>query len=304
MSLKQKEEITIWAFKDGKKGHEKQLEALISELREHKKIKLHNFIDYQDHNSTPDIILGAGNHSHTHMLMAKRRHQSARTIVLMKPSLRPTQWFDIAVVPDMDKYYLGKPKNVITTKGVLSKHSNQEVVKKTGLIVIGGKSRHFHFRKKVIRQQIEWLLNDKFDDYKWKITTSPRSPNMDAPKHNGNAEFFNWRDTSEDWLSNEMQKNEITFITPESVSTLYEALSTNTKVYVFHHEKHNSEHGEISTKVGKNIDKLKKDGSIGYIDTKRFLLSRSIKDIDLIHPQNKVHLNEVKRVVEELLERL
>ena len=304
MSIKQKEEITIWAFKDGKKGHEKQLEALISELREHKKIKLHNFIDYQDHNSTPDIILGAGNNSHKHMLIAKRRHRSARTIVLMKPSLRPTQWFDIAVVPDMDKYYLGKPKNVITTKGVLSKHSNQEVVKKTGLIVIGGKSKHFHFRKKVIRQQIEWLLNDKFVDYKWKITTSPRSPNMDAPKHNANAEFFNWRDTSEDWLSNEMQKNEITFITPESVSTVYEALSTHTKVYVFHHEKHNSDHGEISTKVGKNIDKLKKDGSIGYIDTKRFLLSRSIKDIDLIHPQKKVHLNEVKRVVEELLERL
>ena len=149
MSIKQKEEITIWAFKDGKKGHEKQLEALISEFREHKKIKLHNFIDYQDHNSTPDIILGAGNNSHKHMLIAKRRHRSARTIVLMKPSLRPTQWFDIAVVPDMDKYYLGKPKNVITTKGVLSKHSNQEVVKKTGLIVIGGKSKHFHFRKKL-----------------------------------------------------------------------------------------------------------------------------------------------------------
>ncbi len=32
MSLKQTEEITIWAFKDGKKGHEKQIDALISEL--------------------------------------------------------------------------------------------------------------------------------------------------------------------------------------------------------------------------------------------------------------------------------
>ena len=41
MSLKQKEEITIWAFKDGKKGHEKQVEALISELSLYKKINLH-----------------------------------------------------------------------------------------------------------------------------------------------------------------------------------------------------------------------------------------------------------------------
>jgi len=304
MSLKQKEEITIWAFKDGKKGHEKQIEALISEFEKHKRINLHNFTEYQNHDSMPDIILGAGNSSHKHMLKAKKNRQGAKTIVLMKPSLRPTQWFDIAIVPDMDKYYLGKPKNVISTKGVLSKYSDQKINKKTGLMVIGGKSRHFHFRKKVVQQQIEWLLNDKFDGYQWKITTSPRSPNMPTPKHKGNAEFFNWKETSSDWLSNEMQKNEITFITPESVSVLYEALSTKTKVYVFHNEKHASEHGESSTKVSKNIDRLKRDGSLGYINTKRFLLSRSIKDIDLIHPQKNIHLKEVKRVVEELLERL
>ena len=304
MSLKQKEEITIWAFKDGKKGHEKQIEALISEFEKHKRINLHNFTEYQNHDSMPDIILGAGNSSHKHMLKAKKNCQGAKTIVLMKPSLRLTQCFDIAIVPDMDKYYLGKPKNVISTKGVLSKYSDQKINKKTGLMVIGGKSRHFHFRKKVVQQQIEWLLNDKFDDYQWKITTSPRSPNMPTPKNKGNAEFFNWKETSSDWLSNEMQKNEITFITPESVSVLYEALSTKTKVYVFHNEKHAGEHGESSTKVNKNIDRLKRGGSLGYINTKRFLLSRSVKDIDLIHPQKNIHLKEVKRVVEELLERL
>tara|TARA_B100001778_G_scaffold95261_1_gene77800 strand:+ start:2633 stop:3547 length:915 start_codon:yes stop_codon:yes gene_type:complete len=304
MSLKQKEEITIWAFKDGKKGHEKQIEALISELAKHKTIELYNFTEYQEHDIMPDIILGAGNNSHKHMLKAKKKCPDAKTIVLMKPSLRPIQWFDIAIVPDMDKFYLCKPKNVILTKGVLSKYSDQETEKKTGLMVIGGKSRHFHFREKVVQQQIEWLLNDKFDDYQWKITTSPRSPNMPTPKHKGNAELFNWKETPEDWLSNEIQKNEITFITPESVSMLYEALSTKTKAYVFHHEKHASEHGASSTKVNKNIDKLKKDGSLGYIDTKRFFLSRSVKDIDLVHPQKNIHLKEVKRVVEELLERL
>ena len=56
---------------------------------------------------------------------------------------------------------------------------------------------------------------------------------MPTPKHKGNAEFFNWKETSSDWLSNEIQTNEITFITPESVSVLYEALSTKTKVYVY-----------------------------------------------------------------------
>ena len=35
-------------------------------------------------------------------------------------------------------------------------------------------------------------------------------------------------------VSNQIRQNEITFLTPESVSVLYEGLSTKTKVYVFH----------------------------------------------------------------------
>ena len=304
MSLKQKEEITIWAFKDGKKGHEKQVEALISEFTLFKKVKLYEFNAWETHNSVPDIIIGAGNNTPKHILKAKKEYPLAKTTVLMKPSLRPTQWFDIAIVPDMDRYYLGKPKNVITTKGVLSKYSDLATKPKTGLIIIGGKSRHYHFRKKVVKQQIEWLLNDVFQDYQWKITTSPRSPNLDIPKHSKNAKFFSWKDTDEGWLSEEIKQSEITFLTPESVSVLYEGLSTNTKVYVFHHEHHTADqHGsKRKTKVTRNIDKLKLQGQIGYIDSKRYLLSRSIKSADLIHPQFSEPLNETKRVVEKLFE--
>ena len=306
MSLKQKEEITIWAFKDGKKGHEKQVEALISELSLHRKINLNEFERWESHTTVPDLIIGAGNQTHKHILTAKKQHPSATSIVLMKPSLRPVQWFDIAVVPDFDTFYLIKPKNVISTQGVLSKYSEREIIPKTGLIVIGGKSRHYHFRKNVINQQIEWILNNAYKDYQWKITTSPRSPDLDIPSHSGNAKFYSWKDTTQDWLSNEMEQSEITFLTPESVSVLYEALSTNTKAYAFHHEHHtDGQHGsKRNTKVTRNIDKLKKEGSIGYIDTKRFLLSRSVKDINLIHPKKNVHLREVKDVASKILESL
>ena len=304
MSLKQTEEITIWAFKDGKKGHEKQIDALISELSLFKEIKVFEFNAWEKHDSNPDIIIGAGNSTHKHMLTAKAEHPTAKTIVLMKPSLRPTQWFDVAIVPDMDKYYFVKPSNVITTNGVLSKYSEEETIPGTGLIVIGGKSRHYHFRKKALTQQIEWLLNDIYKDYQWKITTSPRSPNLDMPKHPGNTEFFSWKDTPEDWLSDQMKKSEITFLTPESVSVLYEGLSTKTNVYVFHHEHHTDDQygSKRKTKVTRNIDKLKKQGHIGFIDSKRHMLSRSIKSADLIHPNHDVFLCEVKEVVKKLLE--
>ena len=103
-------------------------------------------------------------------------------------------------------------------------------------------------------------------------------------------------------MSEEIKQSEITFLTPESVSVLYEGLSTNTNVYVFHHEHHtDGENGKRNTKVTKNIDKLKDQGLIGYIDAKRYLLSRSIKSADLVHPKINEPLSETKKVVQKLL---
>ena len=90
------------------------------------------------------------------------------------------------------------------------------------------------------------------------------------PKHPGNAEFFSWKDTDDNWLTNQMQQGRLLFITPESVSVLYEALSTNTKVYVFDHELHtDGQHGtQRQTRVTKNIAALKKQSKVGYIEQK------------------------------------
>ena len=49
-------------------------------------------------------------------------------------------------------------------------------------------------------------------------------------------------------------------------------------------------------------DKLKLQGQIGYIDSKRYMLSRSIKSADLIHPKVSEPFCETKRVVKELME--
>ena len=97
---------------------------------------------------------------------------------------------------------------------------------------------------------------EKFPDIHWKVTTSPRSPNFDIPKNDGNAEFFNWKNVQQDWLSNEMSTSEYTIVTPDSVSSVYEALSTNSKTIVFQLNLHQNQHGQVKTKVTKNIDQL------------------------------------------------
>ena len=67
----------------------------------------------------PDLLIGAGSKTHYQLLLAKKLFPNSKSIVLMKPSLKPTQLFDIAVIPHLDKFYLRTPENVITTKGII-----------------------------------------------------------------------------------------------------------------------------------------------------------------------------------------
>ena len=78
-----------------------------------------------------------------------------------------------------------------------------------------------------------------------------------------------------------------------------------TKTYVFDQELFsNGQYGPRKTKVTKNIDHLKKTGAIGFISSKRNLLSRSIKTADIKHPNNRQPLCEVKDVAIKLLDLL
>ena len=237
------------------------------------------------------------------MLQVKDHLKSPKTIVLMRPSFKPTQLFDFAIVPDMDKYIFYTPKNVLWTKGVLCKHYDKKPISGTGIIVIGGRSRHYSFSKKLISYQLKMIL-EEFPDIHWKVTTSPRSPNFDIPKHDGNAEFFNWKNVQQDWLSNEMSTSEYTIVTPDSVSSVYEALSTNSKTIVFQLNLHQNQHGQVKTKVTKNIDKLKKSQEIGYLDVIRKGVFGRMEDIKINLPKKSIPLKESRRVVDLLMDEM
>ena len=308
MSLKHKEEITIWAFKDGKKGHEKQIEALIHELSKRKKVNTTdidcstNFKDWPKNITvTPNILVAAGNKTHHFMLQVKDRLKTPKTIVLMRPSFKPTQLFDCAIVPENDRYLLYTPKNVLRSKGVLCKYFDKEPILGNGTILIGGNSRHFSFSQKLVSQQLKLIL-DKFPKIQWKVSTSPRSPNFKIPDHKGNAEFFNWMDVEKDWLSNQMSQSEYIIVTPESVSGVYEALSTNSKVLVMHLDKRQAQYGQVQTKVTKNIDFLKMSGEIGYISVIRKGIFGKLDDVKIHMPKKRKILKESKRIVDILME--
>ena len=66
---------------------------------------------------------------------------------------------------------------------------------------------------------------------------------------------------------------------------------------------HQNQHGQVKTKVTKNIDKLKKSQEIGYVDVIRKGVFGSMEDIKKINlPKKSVPLKESKRVVDLLMD--
>ena len=66
---------------------------------------------------TPDLLLGAGHHTHL-SLLAARRIRGGKVVVLMRPSL-PPGLFDLCLIPEHDAPP-ARP-NVLATRGALNR---------------------------------------------------------------------------------------------------------------------------------------------------------------------------------------
>ena len=157
----------IWRFTDGKAGHDKQSLALVESLMYQTKCRLYDFniqgqrnpilnIIFKNYQlpegiTKPDIAIGAGHKTHLHLLAVKRC-LNAKIIVIMKPSL-PLMFFDLCIIPKHDGIKNGP--NIINTQSSLVKfNSNHKKKENTGLILIGGPSKHYFWDSKIVLEEI------------------------------------------------------------------------------------------------------------------------------------------------------
>ncbi len=227
-----KHTLKVWRFLDGKPGHEKQTEGLLQGLAELVDCEVRRVHwpsdakelrkDWQRHAAAPDLIIGAGHHLHRPMLKT-RWHLGGRCVVLMKPSL-PTFLFDMALVPEHDRLWL--QRNVEATLGMLSPSQTGEVDARRGVILLGGLSKHFHWCNDVVCEQVQRIVTQA-PDINWQIIDSRRTP--EDLQHQlvlpANAKYVHWRDTQASWLTHQLGCSSATWVTPDSASMVYEALS-------------------------------------------------------------------------------
>jgi mitochondrial fission protein ELM1 len=297
--------LIIWRFTDGKPGHEKQTLGLARALlklrpgkcidlpapRRSSAIRQWILARFPAGNDlpAPDILLGAGHATHF-ALLAARRAYGGKAVVLMKPSL-PLSWFDLCVIPEHDN---PPPRsNVIRVQGVLNDvQASQTASPEHGLMLIGGVSSHYGWDDSAVGAAVLKIARST-PQVCWQLTTSRRTPAtflaaLPQPLPD-NLKLIPHTDTGPGWLEQALAESGQVWVTEDSVSMLYEALTAGAGVGLLRLPE------PKDTRVRRGVQKLIENGWVTP-----FEVWRSGEPLPL--PEHE--FNEAKRVAEQILTRL
>jgi len=249
------EPLHITAFFDGTSGHGKQTDGVLRALQKLTPLSIthiqtsqpsllrsiKDWLDYLKSAITPagsqrdtaasDLIIGTGAHTHIPMLLFQETHP-AKIVTCMKPGFLLLKKMDLCFIPQHDKIKLGTMENVFLTVGppVLSESEGSHAHQK-GLLLIGGvdKKSH-HWDLDLLRAQIYTVLERKAF-MQWTISSSPRTPDATllmlrkVAADNSNVTFFTSEETPQGWIEKIYAGCHTVWVTADSISMVYEALS-------------------------------------------------------------------------------
>ena len=237
-----KDPLTLWLIGDGKPGHENQSLGLAEAIQRRVACEIHRIsivgkggffgriraaLAAGTKLPKPDFIIAAGHATHLPLLWLARKY-SAKSIVLMRPSL-PLRCFDLCIAPSHD--FPNKPtrKNLILTRGAINRVHASDSPKTGKLILIGGPSKtHGWDGEAMLDMLAKITLGDG-----WQLTDSRRAPEgfLDQARVRlEGLEIFSCQQTPLDWLPSKLREADEVWVSEDSVSMIYEALSSGARV--------------------------------------------------------------------------
>ena len=157
--------------------------------------------------------------------------------------------------------------------------------------MIGGVSKHYTWDNTSLTAQIKEVLNTP--DIQWYITDSPRTPDISRRSMqklaSDNVQYMPFDQSPATWLHDALQQAGTVWVSADSISMIYEAITSGASVGVFNVPIKSS--GRISSAV-KNM-----------VDDKLITTFHSWKSGKPLSPA-KPPLNEAARCAELLLGRL
>lgn len=190
---------------------------------------------------TADLLVGAGCYTQIPMLLLQKEYRQRhggpgpRVITFMLPNFPLRYLMDLCFVPQSDR--LGPQPNVFTTIGP----PNTAVCKgcherNRGLILVGGIDARSHvWDSAATLERIKTILSRE-PEKQWTISSSPRTPAamLEPLRQLASAwpqvEFFQAAETPPGWIEEQYALNWTVWVTADSMSMVYEALSAGCRV--------------------------------------------------------------------------
>ena len=175
----------------------------------------------------PDFIIAAGHSTHPSLLWLARKYR-AKSIVLMRPSL-PLRFFDLCIAPAHDFPKKPQRKNLILTRGAINRVHAGELPKTGKLILIGGPSKTHGWDTGAMLDMLAKVTAAGG----WQLTDSRRTPEgflEQIKKYLPNIEIFSCKETAPDWLPDKLSRAKEVWVSEDSVSMIYEALSSGARI--------------------------------------------------------------------------
>ncbi|MDB2705536.1 mitochondrial fission ELM1 family protein [Pseudomonadota bacterium] len=239
--------IIIWQFCDLKPGHENQSKGLIQAIKSRVSADSHRIIVPSSLLSflfslftgslyrqlaqlpKPSHLIAAGRRTHLPMLLAHLWF-GGRRIVLMR-SLWPKNWFDHMIIPAHDA-----PKdrhNIFTTQGVINNiipsvnHNSH-----SGMLLIGGPSKHYHWDTDAVISQLSEIISAT-PEISWQLANSRRTPADFFDKFGSilpQSQLIDYNSVDSGWLASQLAVTGQIWVSPDSVSMVYESLTSGALV--------------------------------------------------------------------------
>ncbi len=311
MNTKDQASLCIWAVTDNKPGHLNQMRGLIDGLeasvphdwRVHShwietpistraNIKtLRNKERLISEHGRPDIILCCGHRTHWQALFL-RACFGGKLVVLMRPSL-PLWCFDLCILPYHDGEF--RQAHVLQSLGALNKikaaarpeRGQQE--KPQGLILVGGPSKHYQWNDRDTLAQVTRVLL-ALPNVHWTLGTSRRTPasfeaSLNKLQETQAFELVPASSTDAQWLPQQFRRSEQVWVSEDSVSMVYEALSSGAEVGLLRLPIRQK------NRISEGIDYLLREQRLGDLDAleKGFM------------PPPKPPLQEALRIAEQIV---
>lgn len=305
--------MVIYIISDGKRGHLSQTRglaaALLARARRQRPEAEHSCHEvevtgmgffakmfYKGRNldlPKPDLILCAGHGTHAAAL-SLARHLHCLCMVCMKPSL-PLRSFDLCLIPRHDMPDCRVGEHVFLTVGAINAISvHPETEKKETLVLIGGPSKEYKWDAEMVINQLSTIVRHNRGNI--VLTTSRRTPTdfvQDVTTTCPSVRVEPVEETGETWVADHLACAREVWVTQDSVSMVYEALSAGAPVGIIEMKVRNDKRKGI-TRVARGLNMLIGDRAVSTF-------TEWAKSHELPLPEHT--LNEAGRAADYILQR-